>query len=342
MNGFGSMLKDYLAFYKISQTDFADRLGISSKHMNEILNENTNISEELMLAISLITDIDVNLIFYVENKKRVYEYLINEFKSEEKINEFLDSFYLKEMEKKKWITLKDSESYVQKTIDLLNYLNVVNFDTLNNYLDGRVLYKKKSDANLRKIYLWIKRCDKFINDQEVGDYNKDKLTLLLEELKIERNKEFNIERLIKLFNKYGIYLVIEDALVGTKVRGCMLVKGNNPAIYMTKYLKEKASFYFALYHELGHIKSDYNKAKNKIIVDADDMSENEEKIDSFAVNQMIDNKVWDKIISDYPNKDKICEDNNIPLCFLYSRLAYLDYISYNSKEYQEHRCKINE
>ena len=63
MQGFGSMLKDYLEYYKISQTDFAERLGISTKHMNEILNGKTNISEELMLGIILITDIDVNLIF---------------------------------------------------------------------------------------------------------------------------------------------------------------------------------------------------------------------------------------------------------------------------------------
>ena len=45
MQGFGSMLKDYLEFYKISQTDFAERLGISTKHMNEILSGKTNISE---------------------------------------------------------------------------------------------------------------------------------------------------------------------------------------------------------------------------------------------------------------------------------------------------------
>ena len=79
MQGFGSMLKDYLEYYKISQTDFAERLGISTKHMNEILNGKTNISEELMLGISLITDIDVNLIFYVETKKRIYEYLNETF-----------------------------------------------------------------------------------------------------------------------------------------------------------------------------------------------------------------------------------------------------------------------
>ena len=82
MQGFGSMLKDYLEYYKISQTDFAERLGISTKHMNEILNGKTNISEELMLGISLITDIDVNLIFYVETKKRIYEYLNERFNSE--------------------------------------------------------------------------------------------------------------------------------------------------------------------------------------------------------------------------------------------------------------------
>lgn len=51
MQGFGSMLKDYLEYYKISQTDFAERLGISTKHMNEILNGKTNISEELMLSL---------------------------------------------------------------------------------------------------------------------------------------------------------------------------------------------------------------------------------------------------------------------------------------------------
>ena len=88
MQGFGSMLKDYLEYYKISQTDFAERLGISTKHMNEIPNGKTIISEELMLGISLITDIDVNLIFYVETKKRIYEYLNERFNSEKEMDNF--------------------------------------------------------------------------------------------------------------------------------------------------------------------------------------------------------------------------------------------------------------
>lgn len=339
MNGFGSMLKDYLEYYKISQTDFADRLGISSKHMNEILNENTNISESVMLAISLITDIDINLIFYVENKKRIYEYLNKKYKNEKEIKEFLNSYYLNEMYKKNWITLKDKESVVQNTMDLLDYLSVRDFDVFENYLNKRILYKKNDSANMKKIYLWIKHCDKIIENQEVNEYNSSNLDNLLNELKIERNNKFNEEKLIKLFNKYGIYLSIEDALDGTKLRGCMMVKGTNPVIYMTKYLKDKASFYYALYHEISHIKSDYNKAKNKIIVD-EEIDELEKRADEFALNQMIDNKVWKEILNNMDSKEEICKSNLIPLSFLYSRLAYLGYIKYSSKEYNLHKEKI--
>ena len=338
MNGFGSMLKEYLEFHKISQTDFASRLDISVKHMNEILNENTNISEELMLAISLITDIDVNFIFYVENKKRIYNYLMNNFKTPANINKFLNSFCLKEMSNKGWITLKDSESFSQNAMDLLNYLNVANFDIFDNYVDNKVLYKKKNDADLKKVYLWIKRCDYLISNQNVAIYKSSNLKLLLEELEIERNKDFDVSKLVSIFNKYGIYLVVCDALEGSKVRGCMLVKDNNPAIYMTCYLKEKSSFCFALYHEIGHIKSDYNILKNKIIVDDGDSKE--QKADLFAINQMIKPSVWDLIINNYSEKEKICNINNIPLCFLYSRLAKEGYISYSSDEYQSHRVKI--
>lgn len=333
MQGFGSMLRDYLEFYKISQTDFADRLGISTKHMNEILSGKTNISEELMLGISLITDIDVNLIFYVETKKRIYNYLNNHFDSEKEINKYLNTFCLNEMSKKKWITLRDSSSYTQNAIDLLDYLGISSFDNINNYLNKKILYKKKDNADINKIYLWIKRCDNIISNKKINEYKSNNLINLLEELKIIRNKPFNEEELISLFNKYGIYLVIEDALNGSKIRGCSMVKGSNPAIYITRYFKEKASFYFTLYHEIGHIKKDYNRLKSKIIIDDND----EKEMDNYALNQMIPSDIWKDIINNSKNREEICKRNNIPLCFLYSRLAYEKLISYKSIDYNTHK-----
>ena len=335
--GFGSMLKDYLKYHKISQKDFALRLGISVKHLNEILNNNSSLSKELMLAISMLTNIDVNLIFYVENKKRIQEYLQANFKTPTEIKNFLDSFYLNELAKNNWLTLKDKTSVTQNTLDLLEFLNIKDFSLLNNYLSKKVLYKKNDDANLRKIFLWIKHCDQLINTKSIKPYTKTNLDLLLKDLEQIRNQPFNVQELVELFNNYGIYLVIEDALPKTKVRGCMMLKDNNPAIYITKYFKEKSSFYYTLYHEIGHIKSDYNKAKNKIIIED---SKNEERCNAFALNAMINENIWQKILHNMSQKDQICKDNNIPLCFLYSRLAYAGLIKYSSKEYNSHKEPI--
>ena len=86
---------------------------------------------------------------------------------------------------------------------------------------------------------------------------------------------------------------------------------------------------------MGHIKSDYNKLKNKIMVNNEETSEKE--MDNFALNQMIPDNIWNNVKIDPLKREKICKDNNIPLCFLYSRLAYEGIISYKSKEYNNHK-----
>ena len=337
MKGFGSILYDYLEYHRITQTEFADRLGISVKHMNEIINGNTNISPELMIAISILTDIDINTIFFVEHKKIIYDRLLEKYKSDDGINQFLKGFYLKEMQKKKWITLRDSTSVAQNAVDLLKFLELKDFDVYENYVDKRIIYKKMDSADQRKIYLWIRHCDNLISDIKAVPYSSSNLQKLLNELKKERMRNFDKERLVKIFLKYGIILCIEDALEGSKIRGCAMVKHKTPVIYLTTYFKEKSSFYFTLYHELGHIKKNYNKLINKVV----ELDEDEKDADIFSLNQMIPSAVWELIKNNKEKREKICLDNDIPFCFLYSRLAYEGLISYSSREYNDHMEKIS-
>ena len=226
--------------------------------------------------------------------------------------------------------------YFLRNFIILSTITAKSFDFFDDYLENRALFKKKEDANKRKIYLWIKHCDNLVKDMDVEEYDSSKLPLLLEELRQERNKPFNKERLINMFAKYGIYFVIEDAIQGTKARGCMMLKKTNPAIYLTTYYKEKSSFYYALYHELKHVKSDYNKGKAKILID----DEVETEADLFALNEMMPEKTWEEILNNYDQREAICQRENIPLCFLYGRLAYNGLIKYSSKEYNAHKEMI--
>ena len=71
--GFGTYLKEYLEFNNISQTEFANRLNITQKHMNEILNGKSDITLDMAANLHELTKIPVSFILKAEYRKYVTE-----------------------------------------------------------------------------------------------------------------------------------------------------------------------------------------------------------------------------------------------------------------------------
>lgn len=334
---FGEYLKDYLEYNKISQTEFALRLGVTQKHINEILNGKKRITLEMAGNIERLTGIPSNFIISVENVRAIEEELVKEYGSKENIYKLLKEEYaLNDLKKSKWINFKDETNEYQLCIDILDFLKVKNFVAHNNLKDY-VLFKKTGE-DYNKLALWIARCDKLSTEQIVEEYNSSRFNELISKLKEYSYKElYNLEEIQKLLNSYGIYFVCEKALPGTKVRGCFKVKGKTPAIYITSNYAAKDSLFFEIYHELGHCKSDYNMAQNKTIIDGD--QEREKRADEFALNTMIEEKVWNEIIKDIEEETllRISKENKIPMSFIVGRLAKNNIIDYKSKLYNKYK-----
>ena len=329
-SGFGKHLKEYLKFYNISQSEFATRLNITQKHMNEILNGKTDISLDIALAIQNLTDIPVEFIIKSEYKKKVENYLYLKYSEEELKNMLKKRFLIKELEERQWIKFNNITNIVQNYIDIFEYLKVRDFEALDK-INEKTLFKKTGD-DINKLSLWIARCDNLSKEQKVETYIKENFNFLIEDLKkLAYEESIDIEKIQKLLNCYGIYFVVEKALTGSKVRGCFKVKMKNPAIYITKNYSGKDSFYYELFHELGHCRSDYNEAKSKVIVEGDEKKEL--RADNFAINTMISKDIWEEIIKDYSenNIKVISEKYKIPMSFIVGRLAKLNYIKYTNK-----------
>ena len=142
---------------------------------------------------------------------------------------------------------------------------------------------------------------------------------------------FNKEELTKVFNENGIYLVIEDDLDNSKVRGAFRVHNDKPAIYLTTKYKRYADIYFALLHELAHCKSDFNRAKNGSLISYNNSDEDyEKKADKTALNWMIDDNTYEIIKNNFNDIEKL----NVVKSFVVYRLASDGIIAYNSKIYQ--------
>lgn len=336
-SGFGKYLKDYLEFYNISQSEFASRLGITQKHMNEILNGKSDITLEMAVNIEILTKIPISFIINSEHRKKVQKELMDKYKSEKNIDKKMkEEFSLKELNDRKWVDFKDISNPIQNYMDIMEFLKVKDLTALSK-IQEKTLFKKNGN-DLNKLNLWIARCDEIAKNQSINKYDSINFLLLISDIKeMSFKKGINIEELQKLLNSYGIYFVVEKALSGTKIRGCFKVKGKNPAIYITKNYIGKDSFYYELYHELGHCKSDYNEAKSKIIVEG---NENQEKrADEFALNTMIDKDVWKKIENNIKENElvKISEDYKIPMSFIVGRLAKFNKINYSSKLYNKYK-----
>ena len=336
MLGFSKYLKEYLEFNNISQTEFATRLGITQKHMNELLNGKMAITLERAAQIYHLTGIPIEFIINAENRKYVTEYLLEKYGDEKNVQEMIKKeFFMNELIKRKWIDFKDSTNSIQNYMDLIEFLKVTDLEALN-IVQEKTLFKK-SGEDINKLSLWIARCDELSRNQTVMEYIPASFNFLIQDLKEDAYKEFSIESIQNILNNYGIYFIVEKALSGTKVRGCFKVKGKNPAIYITQNYTGKDSFFFELFHELGHCKSDYNEAKNKIIVEGNEKQE--QRADNFALNTMIPENIWNQIEnnSSEDNLLKISRENKIPMSFIIGRLAKMEKIKYKSTLYNKYK-----
>lgn len=337
---FGNYLRDYLEARDISQSEFATRIGVTQKHMNEILNGKTGITIEMAGNIERLTGISSSFIVAIENRRKIEEKLLEKYENKEKISKQIKEEYcVNELKKKKWIRFKDETNIIQICIDLLDFMKIKDFDVIHE-LEKKTLFKKTGE-NFAKLTLWVSHCDKITENQKVNEYTSANFNELVKELKEYAyvTNNYNPSEVQEILNKYGIYFCEEKALSGTKVRGCFKLRGKKPAIYTTKNYQAKDSFFYELFHELGHCKSDYNEAQKKVIFEGS--QEQERRADQFALETMIPNDIWKLIEKDLSKENiiNISIQYKIPLSFIVGRMANLKMISYKSKLYNENKLK---
>ena len=338
-NKFGLQLKEYLDFYNISNNDFADRIGTTSKNLIDVINGEVQLSQNMIYNISFVTEIPVSYIENVEFNYKLDNSIINFLnKSNLTVREFINKFSYKEFSKEYDVKFTDEKSDIWIAKDILKYLRITNPESLYKQ-DSTIFYKSKNDKP-ELLSLWLERCYKIISNQEVGIYDKNNIEILVDYIRdcASKNK-FDKEELINKFNENGIFLAIEKDLKGSKIRGAFKVLNDKPAIYITKKHNRYADIYFALLHELAHCKSDFNRAKSGSIVSIEDdidLEDYELKADSTALNWMISDSLYNIIKNNYKDIDNF----DVIKSFFVYRLAKDKIIKYSSSLYQDNNLLI--
>lgn len=339
MNKFGKQLAKFLELKCISVNEFADRIGTTPKTLIEILKGKIAISQNMIYNISFVTGISAQYIENVENSFKNHN-MIDEFLNSRglTISKYINLFNYKEFSKLYDYKFRDERNKYDVAEDILRYLRLSSPETIYKE-DNSIFYKSKNDKPELKA-LWLEHCYRTVLKQEINVYTNTNITNLVSFIRNEAlHNHFNKNKLIKEFNKNGIYLAIEPDLKGSKIRGAFKVLVDKPAIYITLKHRRIADIYFALFHELAHCKSDFNRAKNGSLIsdyDDGDKEEFELKADNTALNWMVDDSSYEIIKKDLSNIG-----NEIP-SFVAYRLALDGLISYNSTLYQTYNFLIDD
>ncbi len=332
---FKDYLKDYLEYNNITNKDFANRIDITPKHLIDILSGTSDLSSQVVNNISRVTGISADYIYKIESNYKL-EFNIEEYLKKNNINElaFLNKFSYRYLIKEDFLPFIDVGSKLEIIKDIIKFLRVNSPEKIYEIEKG-AFYKSKNDKP-ELLLLWLEKCYRETLNQQVGEYKSDNIDLLvIYILECAKKEKFNESELINKFNEMGIFLVIQDDIPGSKIRGAFKVHRNTPAIYITRKHLRIADIYFALLHELAHCKTNFNKAKSESLVSTENhINEIESKADKQAYNWMVSDEYYNKIKTN-KNYDINLEEK-YPKSFVLYRLAKDGIIKYSSKEYQKH------
>ncbi len=329
---FKDYLNDYLECYHITNKEFASRLGISQKHLIDILSGKQGLSADVIERISGVTNISVEYIYKMEANSFLEDDIDNYLKVHGLTeSEYLQKFNYKYLIKNNYIDFTDTESKMDIIKDILHFLRVPTIEQVSK-IDKEAYFKSKNDKP-ELLLLWLEKCYRKMLNEKVLEYKKENVNVLVNYiLDSAKKNKFDEEELIRVFNENGVYLVIEDDIPGSKIRGAFKVHRDVPAIYLTRKYKRIADVYFALLHEIAHLKSDFNMAKARSFVAYED--EVEDKADKIAYNWMVNDEYYNKVCK--KNNYNIIDEERFPKCFVVYRLAKDGIISYKSKIYQKY------
>ena len=331
---FVDYLKDYLEFNNISNKDFANRIGITPKHLIDILSNKCELSSSIIDSISIVTNIPSDYIYKMELNYKLEED-IDKYLKDNNLTEskYLNKFSYKYLINNKWIDFIDINDKTEIIKDILKFLRVKDPEKVYQ-IDEKIYYKSKNDKP-ELLLLWLEKCYKDTLTQDVKKYNKDNIDVLVRFIRdLAKKNEFDEQKLIKEFNDKGIALVIQEDIPGSKIRGAFKVHKDMPAIYITYKHNRIADIYFALLHELAHCKRDFNKAKGTNLISLDDDSDIEDIADNQAYEWMVDNKYYNNILNNI-NYD-IEKEDKYPKSFILYRLAKDKKIEYSNDIYQRY------
>lgn len=281
----GYYIKEIIEESGLTQEDFAKRLDTTPKNLSLLIRGEQSLSIDIAMKLSRMIGTSVS---YWLNLQNSYDALIAEFKSKEelaqerKIFEYFDYKYFRENYGLPDLPRKKDEQIRR----VREFLNVATLSVLIKR-DMAVSFRSSTgdiaEGSTVKANAMVQIATNKALKIDAPRFNKRKFEEAVKyALTLTRNHEEFYPLIRKAFLEAGVIFVILPNISGSRTNGATKKVGDNIMLMVNDRRLNADSFWFTLFHEIGHIiNGDYGISFDK------ETGEQEEAANKYAEDSLI-------------------------------------------------------
>jgi len=304
----GYYVKDLIDDQGITQEELAKRLQTTPKTVSDLVNGRINLTDEMVLKLSIVFETSTSMWLNLNQK-----FVEKKLEIEEKKHLDRECELVKLIDYKFWVSLgavNETRSAVEKVKELQRYFKVSSLNVLQErdfLVQYRTSVSEIKDVNVINANAWVQTAINIGAAKDTAVFDKKKLKAVLPEIRnmtVQKPADF-MPRLKELLADCGVALVILPNLKNCGVNGAVKWLGKDKAVLALNDRRKFADiFWFALFHELGHV---FQQRLTMLIVseaNKDGLKENgrlqklEEEADVFSCNALIPEREYEKFLEE--------------------------------------------
>lgn len=330
----GQTIRENMKHLGMNQKELALRLGITTKHLSNVINGKDPITYETALRLETVLGPRAQFWMNLETNYQLTKARLKKEVDLERDLEVLKDLPYKIMSDFGWVPVTSKRN--ERVYNLRRFFGVTNLELVPRTANAMFRkHKQVGEISNLGVMAWLRKAEIDGMEVRVKRFNRSKLKSyipLFRELTLKSPEEF-YPRLQQLCANCGVALVLVKQLPKTYICGATLWRRNNPIVALSVRGKRADIFWFSFFHEIAHL---INHSK-KISSVSYEQGDPEDDANKKASDYLIPASLYNKFINEYDYRDKraitdYAQKAGVAPYILVGRLLHdelIDYASYS-------------
>ncbi|MGW7531831.1 HigA family addiction module antitoxin [Amycolatopsis sp. NPDC054798] len=253
----GEILKEQLDEQRVSQADLARRVGLSTKHVNQIVQGVVALSPDIAVRLERATGISAETWNQLEAIWQTHQTAVEDQRKLAGEIGWVSKFplaFLKQMG-----VLRDTEQSLINLQLILSFFGVATPDVAERaWREYRLAFRRSElvEGDGYSIATWLRLCEVRARGIECDPFNRERLIASIPQMRkltLQEPASWQVA-LPRLCSTLGIALVFIPALKNTHLSGVTRwLSPDKVMIGLSDRFKTDDTFWFSFFHELAHV-----------------------------------------------------------------------------------------